>query len=216
MGKDTNHKKLFSAENLTCIRGARTLFSGLSISLAASEGLLLRGPNGSGKTSLLRILAGFLPPQEGSFTWDGETSARARDLVVGRTHYLGHTYGLKPYLTVRENLTIWGSLFGGTEGFEKAARRTGVEGLLEFPVKFLSEGQKKRVNLARFLVTSLPLWLMDEPASGLDREGVQILGALIEDHLKEGGIVIAATHQDLGLKGIKTLTLGGGKGRFTH
>jgi len=175
---------------------------------------MLRGPNGSGKTSLLRILAGFLPPEEGSFTWDGETSPRARDLVLGRTHYLGHTYGLKPYLTVRENLSIWGSLFGGTEGLEIAAQRTGVDGLLEFPMKFLSEGQKKRVNLARFLITPLPLWLMDEPASGLDREGVQILGKLIEDHLKDGGIVIAATHQDLGVKRIKTLTLAGGKGRI--
>jgi len=211
MGKKT----LFSAENLTCIRGGRTLFSGLSLSLRPSEGLLVRGPNGIGKTSLLRVLAGFLPPEEGSFSWDQETSKRARDLVPGRIHYLGHATGLKPTLTVRENLVTWGRLFGGAGNPDEAAEKTGVEDLLEFPLKFLSEGQKKRVNLARFLVTPLPLWLLDEPASGLDREGVKILEGLITGHLKEGGIVIAATHQDLNIKGMTTLTIDGGKGRFT-
>lgn len=197
----------FKAHKLTCIRGGRRLFAGLSFTLKSSEVLVVTGANGSGKTSLLRVLAGLLPAEDGSISWAGEVGT-PWDILKGALHYLGHREGLKPYLTVRENLKIWGDLYGSAENLSAAAKKTGVFPLLEFPLKFLSEGQKKRVNLARFLTTPKPLWLMDEPAAGLDKEGRALLASLIRDHLKTGGIVIAATHQDLGLKGARTLVLG--------
>lgn len=199
------------AVGFTCIRGGRTLFAGLSFSVQPSKALIIKGANGSGKTSLLRVLAGLLPTEEGTVQWRGEAGKPSK-ILNDEIHYLGHSDALKPYLTVQENLKIWGGLYGGEIKLDSAAKKTGVFPLLEIPVKFLSEGQKKRVNLARFLTTPKSIWLMDEPAAGLDQEGRTLLAGLIRDQLGANGIVIASTHQELGIKGAKTLTLGIKKG----
>jgi len=198
-----------AGERLSCIRGSRVLFEGLSFKAAPGTGLVILGPNGSGKTSLLRILAGFLAPDNGTLSFDGEEAGHGHKLIPGQAHYLGHAHALKPFLSVRENLSFWARLLGDGAWIEAACKKTGVLGLLDLPVKFLSEGQKKRVNLARFLISPLPLWLMDEPAAGLDKDGQAILKTLIEGHLKAGGIFVGATHQDLALKGVQTITLEG-------
>lgn len=200
----------FEVKELGCVRGGRTLFEGLSFSLNPGQGVVLTGPNGSGKTSLLRILAGFLAPASGSLIWAGDEAKNGFDLLPGYSHFLGHAQALKPFLTVRENLKFWQKILGGSGDLEGPSKKTGVSELLDFPVKFLSEGQRKRVNLARFLVEPLPIWLMDEPAAGLDNNGQQILGGLILEHLKKGGIFIAATHQELAIEGLKEVKLGQG------
>lgn len=196
------------------MRGGKILFESLSFALEPSDVLVVTGPNGSGKTSLLRLVTGLLGADEGSFTWQGVSSTRASRLVAGSVHYLGHSSALKPFLTVRENLYIWAKLFGDGAGLDAAAMRTGVGEFLDFPVKYLSEGQKKRVNLARFLTTLLPLWVMDEPSSGLDTEGQKLLSELITEHLEGGGIAIIAAHHNLGLKKARTLRLAKGKHRW--
>ena len=201
------HQNTLKAEGLTCIRGGRVLFSALSFSVDPSQALIITGANGSGKTSLLRVFAGLLSPQEGLVSWCGE-SASPSSLLNGELHYLGHAEALKPYMTVNENLKMWGGLYGDYIDVDSATRKTGIYQLQDYPVRFLSEGQKKRVNLARLLAIQKPIWLLDEPAAGLDKDGLKLLSTLIQDHLKTGGIVIAATHQDRGVKGAKSLKLG--------
>ena len=214
MAKKPDKSRAFEARGLTCERGGRVLFKDLSLALNPSDVLIVRGPNGSGKTSLLRLLAGLLTPDEGDFRWQGEQHRDARTLVAGAVHYLGHAHGLKPFLTVAENLSLWAKLYGGGGGIEKAADKTGVGNLLGIPVKYLSEGQKKRVNLARFLSVPLPLWIMDEPTAALDAGGRGLVADMVAAHGKEGGITVLAAHQDMKIKAAKTLTLGGGKTRW--
>ena len=197
------------AEGLACLRGGRPVFADLSFELPPGEILLLVGPNGSGKSSLLRVLAGLLRPALGQLTWDGEPVQR--DLVAHfeRLHYVGHQTSLKPRLTVQENLAFWGELRGGVKdsAVETALERLALERLARQPAEVLSSGQRRRLALARLLVASAPLWLLDEPTVGLDDANIGRLRSVIEEHRAGGGAAVIATHLDLGLNHEQTLSL---------
>jgi len=185
------------ATDLACIRGGRLVFSGVSFRLEGGEVLAVTGQNGSGKSSLLRLIAGLLRPSAGSFRLQGGTEDNAA------IHYLGHADALKPALTLRETLRFWSKLYRQQgrvaldPDFEAAADKVGLLHALDLTVGVLSAGQRRRAGLARLVLSPRPLWLLDEPTSSLDRDGEALLGSLMRKHLSGGGVVVAATHQSL-------------------
>jgi len=198
----------FVGHDLTCVRGERRVFSGLGFDLEAGDALVAVGPNGSGKSSLLRLMAGLLTPAAGRLLWNGEPVAADREAHGGRLHYVGHLDAVKPVLAVRENVAFWARLHGGgTAAVDGALAALGVGHLAAVPGRFLSAGQRRRVNLARLLAAPAPLWLLDEPTTALDRAAVAALEAAIERHRRTGGMVVAATHAPLALNAARTLDL---------
>ena len=201
---------VFSASDLTCLRGERLVFAGLAFALREGEALLLVGPNGSGKSSLLRLMALLLRPFRGEFSWRGEAVAEDPDAHRMRLRYVGHLDGVKPVLTCHESLTFWAALDGAPEPGRRAAaalERIGLERLAEVPGRYLSAGQKRRLNLARLLLLPAPLWLLDEPTNGLDAAATRRLEAALAEHRGAGGMVVASTHTPLALPGAATLHL---------
>jgi heme exporter protein A len=184
------------------VRGDRRLFSGLDLSLPAGTFLQVTGPNGSGKTSLLRILCGLLAPAEGEIKWQGENIRSLSEDYFTSVTYLGHRHGVKDELSGIENLRISNAL-NGIEVTQERARsvleRMGLAGRESLPARLLSEGQRRRVALARLLTCGTKLWLLDEVMTSLDKGAVALIRSLIEEHLAGGGIAIVATHQDLEL-----------------
>lgn len=201
----------FSGTGLTCIRGQRRVFSGLDFKLANGDALVLIGPNGSGKSSLLRLMAGLLPAASGNLTWDGVETAEDPEAHGGRQHYVGHLDAVKPMLSVAENISFWASLRGsGTDLRKRVAdslKAFGIEHLADVPGRFLSAGQKRRVNLARIIAAPAPLWLLDEPTTALDRATIDGLEGLIAAHRADGGMVVISTHSEMNLKTVQTLDL---------
>lgn len=195
-----------SAADLSCRRGGRLLFAGLGFVLSAGQSLVVTGRNGSGKSSLLRLVAGLLPPEAGRIGLEGGDPERS---VGEQAHYLGHLDALKPSLTVVENLRFWSSYLGPTElPPAEALERLGLGGLETLPAGYLSAGQKRRLSLARFVTVHRPLWLLDEPTTALDAEGQTRLAELMRAHLARGGMILAAAHGPIGLTSPPELRLG--------
>ena len=193
---------MLEAAELECERGGRVLFRGLSFALRAGESLRVAGANGSGKTSLLRILCGLLPPASGEVRWRGTAVQRLREDYSRELVYLGHAPAVKDDLSAAENLSVSCALAGmpaAEEAIAEALARFGLAGKRQLSRR-LSQGQRRRAALARLaLSASRPLWLLDEPFSALDVAGVALLRGLIEAHLERGGAVIFTTHQDAGI-----------------
>lgn len=200
---------MLEAADLRCERGGRVLFERLSFRLAAGEFLRVSGANGSGKTSLLRVLCGLLTPSRGSVRWKGEPVAALREEYARQLVYLGHAPAVKGDLTAEENLSIACTLAG------VAASRDAVKSALarfalpdDVPVRRLSQGQRRRAALARLALSGgVPLWLLDEPFAALDAEGIERLGALLSGHAEKGGAIVFTTHQDPGFAATRTLEL---------
>ncbi len=179
------------------------MFQGLDFTLSPGTFVKLTGPNGSGKTSLLRILCGLLAPAEGQILWDGENIRSLGEEYFTSVTYIGHRHGIKDELTASENLRISNALNGIEISQEQASGvllKMGLVGREFLPARLLSEGQRRRVALARLIVCNTKLWLLDEVLTSLDTAAVALVRSLIEEHLKGGGIAIVATHQDLALE----------------
>jgi heme exporter protein A len=188
-----------SVRDLACRRGDRVLFSGLGFDLVGGHWLHVKGANGAGKSTLLRTLAGLASPADGAVKWDQDEAPR--------TMLLGHQPPLKRELTAQENLLFGIPCDGSTSGVTAALKRVGLKGRMHVPARFLSEGQKRRVALARLLLQPAALWLLDEPQNGLDSEGVELLGQLVGEHLASGGMAVVTSHQPLPLPPGKELCL---------
>jgi heme exporter protein A len=197
-----------SCQELACRRGGRLVFEGLDFGLEAGGALLLTGPNGSGKTSLLRMLAGLSPPVNGRILWRGAAISRDREAHHARIHFIGDRDALKPNLTARANLEFWTAMRGGSKSGADAAIETfRLGGRADWPCRYLSSGEKRRLALARLLSSPAELWLLDEPATGLDAKARSVLLEAIAAHRGLGGCVVAATHVKLRLKGAQHLSL---------
>jgi heme exporter protein A len=191
---------------LRCVRGEREIFSRLDFEASAGEVLAVTGRNGSGKTSLLRLIAGLLAITGGSVTLEG---GDAELTLPEQAHYLGHRDALKPALSVMENLGFWRDFLGG-EAFDPAESlaAVGLDHAGHLPAAYLSAGQRRRLSLARLIAIRRPVWLLDEPTAALDAAGQSLLSVLMRDHLGRGGLVVAATHAPLGIEA-RELQIGG-------
>lgn len=187
---------LISVRGLAVSRGGRRAVEGVDFDLAAGEALILRGPNGIGKTTLLRTVAGLQPATEGSIQADPDAIA-----------YAAHADGLKGALSVAENLRFWREVFGGP-AIDRAVAAMNLSDLVSRPAAMLSAGQKRRLGLARLLVTGRPVWVLDEPTVSLDAGSVALFADAVRAHLAQGGAALMATHIELGLPEARVLDLG--------
>ncbi|MFQ5487320.1 MAG: cytochrome c biogenesis heme-transporting ATPase CcmA [Gammaproteobacteria bacterium] len=206
---------MLEAAGLGAVRGDRRLFSGLNFSLAGGELLYVHGPNGSGKTTLLRLLCGLVMPAEGEVLWQGEGIGALGEDYRRELLYLGHAAALKDDLTGLENLRIAAALTGAAVSESQALEALaalGLAGCEDLPVRVLSQGQKRRVALARLQLSRARLWILDEPFTALDKGAVAALEAVLKKHLAGGGIVVLTTHQEVALTAgvAKEIAMGGG------
>jgi heme exporter protein A len=207
--------------DLACFRGGRQVFSGLSFAVEAGEALVVLGPNGVGKSSLLRLVAGLVARAGGALSLEGGDGELT---IAEQAHYLGHQDALKPSLTVEENLTFWSRYLGSGEGTQAplaqaalaqappaqaALAAVGLDGIAKLPAAYLSAGQRRRLSVARLIAVKRPIWLLDEPTSTLDTTAQAALAGFMGQHLAGGGLILAAAHGPIGLAAAKELRLGG-------
>ncbi|AWK87790.1 heme ABC exporter ATP-binding protein CcmA [Azospirillum thermophilum] len=201
---------VFAGTELTCLRGDRLVFTGLDFQVAPGDALVLLGPNGSGKSSLLRVMAGLLRPVAGLLSWDGVPVAEEPDGHRARVRYVGHLDAVKPVLTAAENLAFWAAIGGAADPQANALAaldRLGVPHIAGVPGRYLSAGQKRRLNLARLLAAPADLWLLDEPTVALDRAAIALFEGLVAEHRAGGGMVVLSTHTDIAAPGGRELHL---------
>lgn len=205
---------MLEAYDLECIRGDRRLFRGLSLRLSPGELLHVLGHNGSGKSTLLRTLCGLFQPEAGEVRWNGVPITLLAEEYTKDVLYIGHKPGIKDDLTALENLRT-ASALDGVSLEEKRAwevlEQVGLRGFEDLPSKHLSQGQKRRVALARLWVSRARLWVLDEPFSALDNTAIVTLQAVLESHLTNGGMIVLTTHQEVALSKVKQLRLGMGE-----
>lgn len=204
---------MLEVSNLECIRGDRRLFTELEFSLRSGELLYLHGHNGSGKTTLLRTICGLIAPTDGEVRWNDRNIRQQRDAFAADVVYIGHKNGIKDDLTGAENLRVACKLDGisiSEKDAWQALETIGLRGHEDLPTRVLSQGQKRRVSLARLLVNNSPLWVLDEPFTALDKAAVKLLQSVIREHVSAGGMVILTTHQEVELTTgqVKRLQLG--------
>jgi heme exporter protein A len=193
---------LLDVTNLECVRGDRPLFRGLSFAVRPGELLHVAGANGSGKTTLLRTLCGLSRPATGEIRWHNTDIRELGDDYHQQLAYVGHLNGIQGELTARENLRVAACLVGATGPADTDAvlAQVGLAAYRDFPAKILSQGQKRRLALARLAVARKPLWILDEPFSALDAHSLGAMTALLSDHLATGGMIIITSHQDLAIE----------------
>lgn len=186
-------KPSLRVEALTLSRGGRVLFEELSFAVASGAYVEVQGSNGSGKTSLLRAMAGLLRPHAGTIAFDGV------DEPALAMHYVGHANALKREASVRDHLRYWAGLFAGAPSEDFVAQTLDLGRVMSLPVRVLSQGQARRLTLSRLIVAPRPVWLLDEPAAALDESGKAVLRQLIASHCANGGLAVAAVHEPLGV-----------------
>ncbi len=206
------------AEDLACQRGGQIVVSSLNFNVCAGGILVLRGPNGSGKTTLLRTIAGFIPSAAGSIrvienarSNDSSPPQTGEPAGDGHFHYIGHANGVKPRLSVIENVQFWQCYYGGGNAIEIAEEALDAFALLklaDYSAAHLSQGQSRRLGLARLLAAPRPIWLLDEPSASLDAASTALLERALTRHLASGGLAIVSTHVDISLVDAVTLELG--------
>ncbi len=201
---------MLMAQGLACLRGDRLLFKNVGFELSAGGLMYVLGENGSGKSSLLRLLCGLLTPEEGTVFWHGQAIKQNAEIYQSNLTYIGHLNGLKDDLTALENLQISARLAGNEVNQEEALNSLAAIGIARcanLPVGVLSQGQKRRVALARLWLSRSKLWVLDEPFAALDTASVEVLAARLSEHMSNGGMTIITTHQDVVINAQSTQTL---------
>ncbi|SJL82402.1 Cytochrome c biogenesis ATP-binding export protein CcmA [Vibrio palustris] len=190
---------MLTVQNLTVYRSDKRLFETLSFELKSGDILQITGRNGAGKTTLLRTVAGLNTAESGHVLWQGEPLSQCRDIYYRDMIFLGHVIGLKRELSAIENLIFYQTMQGNAQDVESlyaALAKVGLAGREDLPIGQLSAGQQRRVSLARLWLSQQALWILDEPFTSIDKQGIRVLEALFEQHAQQGGMILLTSHQD--------------------